>query len=402
MFQKIKNIYHLFRTLIINFSMGFPSRKLKVIGVTGTDGKTTTTHLIYHALASSGKRVSMISTVYAKIAGKEYDTGFHVTTPDAAMVAKYLKMAVDSGDEYFVLETTSHRLDQNQLVGVNFKVGVITNITREHLDYHLTYENYVKAKMKLLKSSEIKIANRDDSSYEALSGIKGLKSYGIINDSDYKHVFPGDIAEFNKYNYLAAFAVCRELGLSEADFLKSLPTFILPKGRLETVYDGKFKVIIDFAHTPNALESLLPAVRKQYLASGGRLIHVFGSAGLRDQGKRPMMGEASGSFSDLVIVTEEDYRTEDAASICREISAGLEKKGFNIVAYDRLGKSSAKNYSVIINREKAVKVAISIARDGDVVVITGKAHEKSLCRGKTEYPYSEHEAVKKSLSLNQL
>lgn len=399
MLQKIKNLYHLFRTLAINFSLGFPSRKLKVIGVTGTDGKTTTTHLIYHVLQAAGKKVSMISTVYAKIAGKEYDTGFHVTTPDAVTVAKYLKMAVDAGDEYFVLETTSHRLDQNQLAGVGFKAGVITNITREHLDYHLTYENYVKAKMKLLKNSEIKITNRDDSSYEAISGIMDVKSYGIKNDADYKYVFPENVAEFNKYNYLAAYAVCRELGISEGDFLKSIPSFVLPKGRLETVYDGKFKVVIDFAHTPNAIMSLLPAIRKQYLDGNGRLIHVFGAAGLRDQGKRPMMGEASGSFSDLVIVTEEDYRTEDASSICRQIAAGLEKMDFKIIGYDQLGNSKNKNYSIIINREKAVKVAISIAREGDVVVITGKAHEKSLCRGKTEYPYSEHETVKKSLSF---
>ncbi len=394
--QPLINIYHLLRSFAFNVFYGFPARKLKVIGVTGTDGKTTTTHLIYHVLANTGRKVSMISTVYAKIAGQEFDTGFHVTTPDALMVAKYLKMAVDSGDEYFVLETTSHRLDQNQLTGVNFKVGIITNVTHEHLDYHKTYKNYVLAKSKLLGKSEIKITNADDESYQYFKLTKGLKTYGFKNQSDYIFDFPGDVTGFNKYNYLAAFSVCRELGVSEEEFLKAVETFKLPKGRLETVHDGKFKVVIDFAHTPNAFLKLLPDLKNNYLKSGGRLIHVFGSAGLRDQTKRPLMGEASGQFSDKVIVTEEDYRTEDAMTICREIAKGLENKGFKQVNYDQL-HGMEKTYSIILNREKAVRTAVRLAKPGDVVVATGKAHEKSLCRGKTEYPYSEYEAVKKAL-----
>lgn len=394
--QPLINIYHLLRSFVFNAFYGFPARKLKVIGVTGTDGKTTTSHLIYHVLANTGRKVSMISTVYAKIAGQEFDTGFHVTTPDTLMVAKYLKMSVDSGDEYFVLETTSHRLDQNQLTGVNFKVGVITNVTHEHLDYHKTYKNYVLAKSKLLKKSEIKITNADDESYQYFKTNVGLKTYGFKNQSDYTFDFPEDVTGFNKYNYLAAFSVCCELGVSEKDFLKAVETFKLPKGRLETVHDGKFKVVIDFAHTPNAFLKLLPDLKNNYLKGGGRLIHVFGSAGLRDQTKRPLMGEASGQFSDKVIVTEEDYRTEDAMTICREIAKGLENKGFKQVNYDQL-HGTEKTYSIILNREKAVRTAVRLAKPGDVVVVTGKAHEKSLCRGKTEYPYSEHEAVKKAL-----
>lgn len=191
--QKIKNIYHFFRAVLINFIFGFPSNKLKVIGVTGTDGKTTTTHLIYHILKKAGYKVSMISTVYAKIADQEFDTGFHVTTPDALTIGKYLKMAADHRDDYFVLETTSHRLDQNQLTGVRFEAGVITNITHEHLDYHKTYENYVNAKVKLLKNSRLKITNRDDGSYDSISKIPGLKTYGIRNKSDYMYDFTDDI-----------------------------------------------------------------------------------------------------------------------------------------------------------------------------------------------------------------
>lgn len=394
--QPLINIYHLLRSFAVNALYGFPSKKLKVVGVTGTDGKTTTTHLIYHVLESNGKKVSMISTVYAKIAGQEFDTGFHVTTPDALKVSKYLKMAVDNGDEFFVLETTSHRLDQNQLTGINFKVGVITNVTHEHLDYHKTYKNYVLAKSKLLKKSEIKIANVDDESYPYFKAIAGLKTYGYKNQADYSYDFPGDITGFNKYNYLAAYSVCLELGITDSQFMKAVETFKLPKGRLETVHDDKFKVVIDFAHTPNAFLKLLPDLKKNYLKAGGRLIHVFGSAGLRDQTKRPLMGEASGQFADRVLITEEDYRTEDAMSICREIAKGLEEKGFKQVNYDQL-HGTEKTYSIILNREKAVRTAIRLAKPGDIVLVTGKAHEKSLCRGKTEYPYSEHEAVKKAL-----
>jgi UDP-N-acetylmuramoyl-L-alanyl-D-glutamate--2,6-diaminopimelate ligase len=395
--QPLVNIYHLLRSFAINASFGFPSRKLNVIGITGTDGKTTTTHLVYHVLKTSGRKVSMISTVYAKIANQEFDTGFHVTTPDAYMVAKYLKMALDKGDEYFVLETTSHRLEQNQLTGVGFKAGVITNITHEHLDYHKTYGNYVKAKKRLFDKSEIRITNRDDDSYEFLKSIKGLKTYGFKNEVDYTYDFPGNIAGFNRYNYLAAYSVCRELGVTENEFLKAIETFELPKGRLETVFDEKFKVVIDFAHTPNAFMKLLPDIKESYLKDNGRLIHVFGSAGLRDQTKRPLMGKASSEFCDRVIITEEDYRTEDAMAICREIASGLENNGFKQVNYDQL-HGTEKAYSIILNREKAIRTAIHLARPGDVVLITGKAHEKSLCRGKTEYPYSEHEAVKKALA----
>lgn len=398
--QSLINLYHLLRAFLANIWYGMPSHRLKVIGVTGTDGKTTTTHLIYHILKSSGKKVSMISTIFAKIGDKEYDTGFHVTTPDAMLVPRYLKMALSQGQEYFVLETTSHRLDQNQLFGTKYQIGVVTNITHEHLDYHKTYGEYVKAKYKLLLNSRIGIINRDDESYDQIlnlgHGGHTLKTFGLKNKADYTYKFDNEIAEFNRYNYLAAYAVCRELGISEKEILKAVETFELPKGRFEVVYDKKFTVIIDFAHTPNAFMNLLPAIREQYLKKG-RLVHVFGAAGLRDSTKRPMMGEASGSYSNLVILTEEDYRTEDASAICSQIAVGLEKKGFKKTSFDYLTTVKDKYYSVILNREKAIKMAISSARPGDVVVITGKSHEKSLCRGKVEYPYSEHEAVKKSL-----
>ena len=385
MFQKIKNIYHLLRALLANCWYGFPSRKLHVIGVTGTDGKTTTTHLIYHILSSSGKKVSMISTIYAKIGEAEYDTGFHVTTPDASLVPRYLKMAVDRGQEYFVLETTSHRLDQNQLFGTDFRVGVITNITHEHLDYHKTIEEYARTKMKLIRKAKVGIMNEDDPVTRNIIlnskfKIKNFKTYGLKQKADYSIDFRKELpnlTDFNAYNYLAAYTVCRELGVSDKQIRAALSTFTLPAGRIDIVYDKDYKVIVDFAHTPNAIAQILESIRKIYVKSGGKLIHIFGSAGLRDHSKRFAMGQASGRFADTTILTEEDYRTEDPAEICRQIGLGL----------------GDKRFETIIDREKAIAKGISYAKKGDVVIITGKGHEKSLCRGRKEYPWSDRECV---------
>ncbi|MFA6532798.1 MAG: Mur ligase family protein [Patescibacteria group bacterium] len=363
MFQKLKNIYHLFQAILANIFYGFPSRKLKVIGVTGTDGKTTTTHLIAHILKTAGKKVSFVSSIFASIGGQESDIGFHVTTPSSFALQRLLKQSAENHDEYFVLETTSHALDQNRVWGINYEVGIITNITHEHLDYHKNYEEYSKTKLKLLEIAKVGIKNTD-------------KIANIVNQIP-------NLTLFNKSNYSSAYMVCKQLGISDQEILKSMKTFELPKGRLDLVYDKYFKVIIDFAHTPNALLQLLPAVRKLFLKKGGRLIHVFGSAGLRDFTKRPLMGEASAKYSDIIFLTEEDYRTEDLKKICEEIGLGVKNK----------------DYKIIVDRQEAINQAIKIAKTGDVVVLTGKAHEKSLCRGKTEEPWDEYEAVEKALKL---
>lgn len=382
MFQKLKNIYHLIQAAIANIYYGFPSRRLKVIGVTGTDGKTTTSHLIAHILKSSGKKVSFISTVLAEIGGKYYDTGFHVTTPSPFALQKFLKLSADKDDEYFVLETTSHAIDQNRIWGIRYEVAVLTNITHEHLDYHRSYEEYVKTKEKLIKMSRIGVINKKDESYRYLSQISKLKSQNYI--SNLKTVEKIEkLTEFNKENYAAAYTVCKFLGISDEEILKAMKTFELPKGRLELVYDGDFKVIIDFAHTPNAFQNLLPEVKRQFTKNKGRLIHVFGAAGLRDKTKRPLMGLVSSEFSDYIILTEEDFRTEKPEEICRQIASGFAKK---------------IKFEMIINREQAIFKAIKMAKKDDVVILTGKSHEKSLCRGKIEYPWSEHGAVKTAIS----
>lgn len=390
--QKFKNLLHLLEAIIANFLYGFPSRKLKVIGITGTDGKTTTTHLIYHILKSVGKKVSMVSTVYAKVGNEEFDTGLHTTTPRSFLVQKLLRLAVSHADEYFILETTSHAIDQNRVWGVKYYVSVLTNMTHEHLDYHQTYEEYLKTKAGLLLSSKISIVNKDDQSFNRLNRIltksgKIFKTYSQKKGVDYswdRKIKTKLEGKMNKYNILAAYSVVRELNIPTEIVLKAIADFRPPLGRMDLIYDKDFKVIIDFAHTPNAIAQALKAVREEILTDKkGRIIHVFGSAGLRDSSKRPLMGQASAKFSNIIILTEEDYRTEDVNDIILQIERGIDRK----------------SVYKIQNRQEAINKAVTIAKEGDIVIITGKGHEKSLCRGKTEYPWDEYKAVAQALQL---
>ena len=374
MWQSIKNIYHLGIAILANIFYGFPSGKLRIIGVTGTDGKTTTASLIYHILNTAGFNASMVTSVGAVIGGKNYDVGFHVTTPSPFGVQKFIKKAADSGSKFLVLETTSHALDQFRVFGINFEVGVLTNVTHEHLDYHKTYENYVKTKAKLLKISKVGIINKDDQSYGIISKLKIQKliTYGIKDDADITPKnFPfrtGMIGDFNIYNSLAAIAVCKALGIVDEEIRRGLKSFNPPIGREDTVYDKDFKVMIDFAHTPNAFEQILKSVRPMVK---GRLIHVFGSAGLRDQTKRPKMGQISSQYADIIILTSEDPRSESVEKIMNEIESGILRQ--------RLGQVLR-----IPDRKEAIEAAIRMARKGDFVIITGKSHEKSMNYGHGE------------------
>lgn len=397
MWQRAKNFYHLGIAIIANAWYRFPSRKLTVIGVTGTDGKTTTTSLIYHILHTSGFNTSMVSSVGAIIGGKNYDIGFHVTTPSSFSLQRFLDKAVTSGKtlktNYLVLETTSHALDQYRVFGIKFDVGVLTNVTHEHLDYHKTYENYVKTKAKLLEMSRISIVNRDDESYEMIKD-KGLiinnktKSitYGMGKDADvnpYNFPFKTNlIGEFNKYNILAAIAACKALGINSEDIRKGIKSFVAPLGREDVVYDKDFKVMIDFAHTPNAIDQVLSAIRPDIK---GKLIHVFGSAGLRDQTKRPIMGKNSSQYADVIILTSEDPRSESVDQINKQIESGIVNKKLQLLK--------------IPDRKKAIETAIEMAKKEDFVIITGKSHEKSMNYGNGEVAWDEYDTVRKALRM---
>ncbi len=395
MLQEIKNIYHLLSAIVANIWYGFPSKDLIVVGVTGTDGKTTTVNLIHHILTKAGLNSSMISTVGASVEGLYEDIGLHVTTPSEWTIQKLFKRISNLKEKrkkYVVLEVTSHALDQHRVWGINFEGAVLTNVTNEHLDYHKTYENYVSTKLKLLKKAKISITNIDDDSFKIISKDKASSrflTYGISKDADFsikdfsfeKNVF----GQFNNYNILAAASVCTVLGISKENIEEAVESFKLPKGRQEIVFEGPFRVMIDFAHTPNSFEKLLKLARKE---TNGRIIHVFGSAGKRDSTKRPLMGDASDRFSDVIILTSEDPRGESVDKIADDIEKGIRNKDKRI---------KNKTLIKISDRQKAIDEAIRIARKGDLVILTGKSHEKSMNLGNGEEPWDEYEAVAKAL-----
>ncbi len=402
---------------------GYPARKLRVIGVTGTDGKTTTVNLIWSILQAAGHRAGMISTVNARIGELMLDTGLHTTTPDAPDLQKYLAQMVDANLEYVVLEATSHGLAQHRVTGAEQDVAVVTNITHEHLDYHRDYDGYRAAKAMLFRGlstafrkpdvPKIAVLNRDDISYALLEPIPadarlvyGLSAgvdvwaEDIACENEYSsfRVFTPDgkfqvrtslVGQFNVYNILAATAV----GISQHVPLERIQQGIQSVrgviGRMERVERGQdFTVLIDFAHTPNALERALQAARSM---TTGQVIVVFGCAGLRDVYKRDMMGRHAGRLADRVVITAEDPRTESLDEIMAAIAAGCEAEG----------KREGESYWRIANRAEAIQFAVDLAQPGDLVMTAGKGHEQSMCFGTTEYPWSEHAAVEKAL-MNRL
>jgi UDP-N-acetylmuramoyl-L-alanyl-D-glutamate--2,6-diaminopimelate ligase len=402
--QRIKNIYHLLIAVLANIRYGFPARSMTIIGVTGTDGKTTTASLIYQLLSKNNKKVALLTSVSALIGGKSYDTGFHVTTPSPFMLQKFLAEARKAGAQYFILETTSHALDQHRVYGIPYKIGVITNVTHEHLDYHKTYEKYLRTKAKLLIRSKIAIINRDTDSYEKIitylkhKKYKGkIVTYGfdknarinLKNFSFKTHL----IGEFNTYNTLAAISVGVQLGLEKKDIQNAVTTFTPPVGRQDVVYDKAFRVMIDFAHTPHSFEVILSELKKQ---TKGRLIHVFGAASKRDETKRPLMGEISSKYADFIILTSEDPRKENPMKIIEDIEKGIPKT--KITASERtLDEVPSKAVARIEDRAEAIRFAVKLAKKGDIVVITGKSHEKTMNINGVETPWNEYEVVKQAL-----
>ena len=366
---------------------GFAGRKLKIIGVTGTDGKTTTSHLIYEILRNAGFKVALVSTVAAYIGDEEIDTGFHVTSPEPWLLQPLLKKIEKKGFTHLVLEVTSHGLDQNRFVGVKFYVGVITNITHEHLDYHGTFEKYKVAKLKLLRMARHPI-------------FKYAKSKMRVDN-------PALAGEYNLYNIGAAEAVVKIFGVRYSVVSEVVKNFAGVPGRMEEIKLGqKFRTIVDFAHTPNALEQVLTELKKQLFLSldsardENKLILVFGCAGLRDHAKRPMMGKIAARLADKVIITAEDPRTESLDDIYRQITSSLPSPESSTSRFaGRRGGSTAVGGEVfrVDDRQLAINKAVSLAKPGDIVVVTGKGHEKSMCFGKTEYPWSDREAVGKAI-----
>jgi UDP-N-acetylmuramoyl-L-alanyl-D-glutamate--2,6-diaminopimelate ligase len=381
--RKIKNFAHLIEATIAGLLYGNPAKNIFTIGVTGTDGKTTTAHLIFHILRTAGKKTAMITTVGAQIGEEVFDTGFHTTTPSSFSIQKYVKKAINSGCEFLVLEVTSHALDQNRAHGIDFRIGVITNISHDHLDYHRTFENYFRAKSKLFKRAQTAILNKDDESYAPLKAVLGNKDTLAYSINDKNGFNLTALPKFNMQNFLAAITVAKTIGIDKKVIEKAITSFKLPEGRQEVVYDKDFRIIIDFAHTPNAFASILPDVRKE---TKGRIIHVFGCAGQRDKSKRPLMGEISAKYSDIIILTAEDPRSEKIEDINSQIKLGI--------------KNFKGELLEVPDRQEAINSAVQTAKKGDTIIITGKGHERSMNLGRGEQPWSDHQAVRNALQKN--
>lgn len=392
MWQKIKNYYHLFVALLANIRYGFASKRLIVIGVSGTDGKTTTVNMIHQILKKAGKKVSMISSINAVIAGKSYDIGFHVSSPDPFVVQKFARLAASNGDKFLVLEVTSHGLDQYRFWGIKFDVGVVTNITHDHLDYHQTWENYFLTKAKLIKNVRVAVINHDEAHFDRLSKIANGKvvSFGFSSKADFNPAkFPLRLKILGEYNFLnaqAASAACVNEEVEPSIVRSALANFLHLPGRMEEVKNKRgLKIFIDFASTPHALSQALKTLRKN---TKGRLIAVFGSAGKRDVAKRSLMGEISAKLSDITVITAEDPRGE-LKQINKQIINGAKKAGAKM----------GINLYVVERRKEAINFAINtLAKRGDLVGFFGKSHEKSMnYNGIQEEPWDEFKAVKEAL-----
>ncbi|MBI1282040.1 MAG: UDP-N-acetylmuramoyl-L-alanyl-D-glutamate--2,6-diaminopimelate ligase [Anaerolineaceae bacterium] len=421
----------------------YPSRKLILIGITGTDGKTTTSTLIHSILkvATDGK-AGLISTVSADLGGKTVDTGLHVTTPSAPQIQALLAQMVANGLTHCVLEMTSHGLAQGRINGVDIDVAVLTNLTHEHLDYHGTFEAYRAAKgrmFEMLSQSyrkqigryivpKISVINGDDSNANFFVTFSADKTihYGLSNKInvwaeniryepngiefivfdwfDYYGAEPESkenlqgfvyysslVGQFNLMNNLAAIATAyslessMEINISDIDeglrLVKSIP------GRMERIDEGQsYTAIVDFAHTPNALESALKACRGM-LTEGKRLIAIIGSAGLRDREKRRLMAEVAARLVDFTVLTAEDPRTESLTDILETMAQGCISQG----------GVEGQTFIRVSDRGQALYQACQMAQAGDIVIACGKGHEQSMCFGTTEYPWDDRQALRAAI-----
>jgi len=442
---------------------GFPSQELVVIGITGTDGKTSTANILFSILRAAGLRAGLLSTIRAVIGDEEEPLALHVTTPEAPVVQRYLRRMVEAGLTHVVVEATSHALAQSRVAAVAFDAAIVTNITHEHLDYHGSYDAYFAAKRRLferlldeplrvpppnpLKTSTRRAAvlNRDDASFAPLAAFLagqpvdgqplGVRTYGLLPgditlDATADNVTYGPdttrltlrlaghaplpvasvlVGEFNVYNMLAAAAGADALGIDAQAIAAGLEAVGGLSGRMERIDRGQpFLVVVDFAHTPNALERAIAAARRMIGSEGRgpgsreersslepgpwnlapRVIAVFGSAGKRDVAKRRLMADISVRAADLTVLTAEDPRTESLDAILSMMAD----------AAAAAGGIEGQTFWRVPDRGRAIYFALTLARPGDVVLLCGKGHEQSMAFGATEYPWDDRRAAVAALN----
>jgi UDP-N-acetylmuramoyl-L-alanyl-D-glutamate--2,6-diaminopimelate ligase len=379
---------------------GNPVDKLKVIGITGTNGKTTSTFMMKSILEAAGYKVGLIGSIANYIGDKKIPT--HRTTPESLELQRLFKEMLDEGVGYCIMEVSSHSLYLHRVYGIKFSQAVFTNLTRDHLDFHKTFENYYNAKLILFKNTNNSVVNIDDQygqriykdaigqkltySIDNASEVKAsninMHSRGIEFDVTYKdgseHINLNIPGKYNVMNALGSAGACLSEGISLEYVKKGLEQMICVPGRCEIVTNGYnlgYEIIVDYAHTPDGLENILKTARE---FTKGRLISVFGCGGDRDNTKRPIMGKIGTELSNLALVTSDNPRTEEPMDIISEIEAGIEKH----------------NYIVIEDRREAIKEAMKLAKKDDVIVIAGKGHEDyQILKDKTIH-FDEREVIK--------
>lgn len=380
-----------------------PDQSLVLTGVTGTNGKTTTVYFIHHILSVCGLKAGLIGTVENLVGKDSFPSRY--TTPSPDKLYPLLKQMADSDVKHAVLEVSSHSLAQKRVEGLDFKTGVFTNLTQDHLDYHGTMEKYLKEKKKLFYRCEYAVLNADDPYFSEFASLPCKRlTYGINGQADFtaydiflnvsgtmfKLCYPKGQADvflkapgrFNIYNSLAAIAACRCLGINPCDAAKALLSAKGIPGRMEILTDKQdFTVILDYAHTPDGLQKVLETVN---VFKKGRLVTVFGCGGDRDRTKRPIMGKTAAKLSDFLVITSDNPRTENPDCIIEDILAGV--------------KRQQTPYIVINNRKKAIEYTIRTAQKNDIIILAGKGHEDYQIIGEDILPFDEKSIVKKALA----
>lgn len=415
LFRWIEPYGHLAEAILANIRYGFPARGLKVIGVTGTDGKTTTSMLIWTMLVESGYKAGFMSTIgFGSVSGFE-PSRIHMTSLQSFPLMRRIKAMRREGIEWLVLETSSHSLAQNRVWGVPYSVAVMTNVSSDHLDYHRTVERYREAKLKLFKIAgrnakglRAGVVNADDPSAELFANsVKRSISYGLkhgdlkatnvrsaADGSRFRARLGQDEMEiavylpgsFNVYNALAAAATGLLVGLDGRQIEKGIAKVKTVEGRMNFIDEGQdFGAIIDYAATPVSFSKVLAEIKP---LTKGRLIVVFGSAGRRDEAKRAIQGEIAAKYGDVVVVTEEDDRDVDGLEILEQIAEGAKKAG-KVLGHDLY---------LIHDREQAIEFAVKLAQGGDTIMFLGKGHEKTIERGDGSHPWDEAAVVRQAIN----
>ena len=441
-YNKIVLPYHFLKAGLAGVRYGFPGKKMTVIGITGTNGKTSTAFLVWKMLSRAGYKTGLMTTVawggLPEMVGAEGDDGSlkagedglhqqtkHMTTVDSITLNRRMKTIYEAGAEFLVLEVTSHAMTQFRTLGIPIEVAGMTNLTHEHLDYHKTFEKYRAAKCKLFKKAKFGIANADDASavffmHEVKKGltygvkkgslrarnielsaegvsyeVKGIeieraeKAVGVMDDTKYKvsdftiqTQIPG---VFTVYNTLLAAGIGLRLGLNEAQIRDGIYALKSVEGRMNRIDLGQnFTAIVDYAHTPDAFlkvfESVAPNER-------GRIIAVFGGAGRRDETTRDERGEIAAKYADICIITEDDSRDEDPMAIAKMFLVGCERQG----------KALDKGVLFELDRRKAIEKACAMAKKGDIVLILGKGHEKTILRKNGADPFEDLKETERAI-----